>query len=86
MWDEDKNEWSESEPDTDKRVATFWQDIGEDFDGDLKLVIAYYSPDNFTVSPDDNNFHAFYEITKADEVNSQIEDIIQGALKLWGIR
>ena len=86
MWDEDKNEWSESEPDTDKRVTTFWQDIGEDFDGDLKLVIAYYTPDNFTISPDNNNFYTFYGSTGADEVNSQIEYSIQSALKLWGIR
>ena len=85
-WDEDKYEWSESEPDTDKRVTTFWQDIGEDFDGDLKLVIAYYTPDNFTISPDNNNFYTFYGSTGADEVNSQIEYSIQSALKLWGIR
>ena len=86
MWDDEKNEWSASEPDTIKRVATFWQYIGGDFDGDLRLVIAHYSPNEFIVSHDKGNFHDFYDpIDQTDKLNTQIENIICGALKPWGV-
>lgn len=86
MWNDEKNEWSESEPDTSKRVTTFWQDIAGDFDGDLRLVIAHYSPNEFAVSHDKGNFHDFYDpIDQTDKFNTQIEEIIRDALKPWGV-
>jgi hypothetical protein len=57
-WDESQYEWQASEPDNINRVTIFWQDIGEDFDGDPMIIVATYSPNNFEISRS-NNFHQF---------------------------
>jgi hypothetical protein len=66
-WDARQKEWSESEPDNSRRVTTFWQDIGGDFDGDPMIIIATYQPGNFVISKE-KNFYQFW-LYEGDEVN-----------------
>ena len=39
-WSAADNEWTESEPDTYRRVTAIWQDIVGDFDGDPLVILA----------------------------------------------
>lgn len=92
-WDAEQKEWRESEPDDSRRVTTFWQDIGGDFDGDPMIIIATYKPDDFTVTAE-NNFHQFwlYEDSivhyngkklKVQEAEKKIKDIVEQAINSW---
>lgn len=44
-WSSKDNEWSESEPDTYRRVTSIWQDVIGDFDGDPICIVAVLTPD-----------------------------------------
>ena len=92
-WDTEHNEWRESEPDNSRRVTTFWQDIGRDFDGDPMIIIATYKPDNFAITAE-NNFYQFWlyednivnhngEKLKVHEAEKKIEDIVEKSLNSW---
>lgn len=92
-WDAEQNEWNESEPDSTRRVTTFWQDIGGDFDGDPMIIIAAYRPDDFTVTAE-NNFYQFWlhednivhfngEKLKLKGAEKKIELIVEEALDSW---
>ncbi len=93
-WDGEQNEWRSSEPDDSRRVTTFWQDIGGDFDGDPMIIIATYSPEDFTISSDknlhqfwlgDNNNFVSYEGEKltVKDAEKKIKVIIEHALAAW---
>ncbi len=92
-WDAKQNEWRQSEPDTSRRVTTFWQDIGGDFDGDPMIIIATYKPDDFVISID-KNFYQFWlyeddrvnykgEKLNIKEAEKKIETIVKNALDSW---
>jgi len=92
-WDEKQNEWRRSEPDDSRRVITFWQDIGGDFDGDPMIIIATYKPDDFTITAE-HNFYQFWlyeddvvryqgEDFKIEEAEKKIEDIVGKAVHSW---
>lgn len=92
-WNDARREWSSSEPDNMKRVTTFWQDIGGDFDGDPMIIIATYKPDDFTVTTE-NNFYQFWlygddvvhfngEKLKINGAEKKIEDIVEKAINKW---
>jgi hypothetical protein len=96
VWDEwngTTKTWEHSEIDDTKRVITFWQDIGGDFDGDPMIIIATYKPDNFMASTDDN-FYQFwlnedstvhYQGIKLgiEEAEKKIQHIVTDALDTW---
>ncbi len=86
VWDDSRNVWTSSEPDDTRRVTTFWQDIGGDFDGDPMIIIATYRPDDFVVSTD-HNFHQFWiqDIDKLgiEETEKEIQAIISQAINTW---
>ncbi|MES2971169.1 MAG: hypothetical protein V4702_02510 [Patescibacteria group bacterium] len=92
-WNEKQKEWRESEPDNSRRVTTFWQDIGGDFDGDPMIIIATYQPDDFVIS-NNKNFYQFWlyeddrvnyndEKLKTKEAEKKIEAIVEKALDSW---
>lgn len=93
-WNETHEEWNESEPDDSQRVTTFWQDVGGDFDGDPMIIIGTYTPDDFTINPD-NNFHQFWldndghpityrgEELTLEESKIKIQQIIDSTLSEW---
>lgn len=93
-WDAEHNEWHQSEPDDSNRVTTFWQDIGGDFDGEPKVIIATYSPNDTTIT-DSHNFYQFWQQDGEDlvmhetngisfiEAQSKIQTIIEDALAEW---
>jgi hypothetical protein len=91
-WDDERGEWNESEPDSWGRVTTFWQDIGEEFDGIPMIIIATYKPDDFRVSKH-SNFYQFWldqagvtyrgEEIKSEEAEKKIGVIINSALDTW---
>lgn len=93
-WDNTQNVWRSSEPDDMRRVTTFWQDIGGDFDGDPMIIIATYSPNDFAISSD-HNFHQFWlqndshmamyggkELT-IKETEEEIQKIVNHAIDGW---
>lgn len=92
-WDGHQNKWRESEPDNSRRVTTFWQDIGGDFDGDYMIIIATFRPDDFVISSN-KNFYQFWlsqnntiyfngDELKINEAEKKIEAIVKEALKCW---
>ena len=93
-WDTEHNDWKQSEPDNSDRVTTFWQDIGGDYDDDLRVVIASYSPNDHIISRD-HNFHTFwvadseediwYESEKISirEAQEKIQTIVDNAMAKW---
>lgn len=93
-WNAKEKEWNSSEPDSIKRITTFWQDIGGDFDGDPMIIIASYRPDDFTISSE-NNFHQFWLQDDNDfvhyngkklttkEAEKKIQDIVSQTLACW---
>lgn len=95
-WDTKHNEWRESEPDSSRRVTTFWQDIGGDFDGDPMIVIATYNPDDAVIS-ENHNFHQFWlqesddfvlyggnEISVGD-AQDKIKRIVDDCMSKWKV-
>jgi hypothetical protein len=93
-WDSKQNEWRKSEPDGSRRITTFWQDIGGDFDGDPMIIIATYRPDDFKISSD-HNFHQFWlqdddnsalyngKRLTTKEAEKKIQDIVSQTLASW---
>lgn len=94
-WDTERGEWNESEPDTTKRVTTFWQDIGGDFDGEPMIIVATYTPGDYAISKDSNNFHQFFfkdkqgktiyntEELNVEDAKKKVAAIVKDSLAAW---
>ena len=94
-WDESQKAWSSSEDDEMGRITIFWQDLGEEFDGEPMIFIATYSPDNFEISRKNGNFHQFTLIHNDDhvlyegkklsllEAQAKVQEITDTALMGW---
>jgi hypothetical protein len=95
IWEHDNERWHRSEPDEKKRVATLWQDIGGDFDGDPLLIIAICTPNRFKIDKNENNFHIFTESQNKSHIlhngssvtiahaEGVVIEIIENTLKQW---